>query len=105
MPKNATEKIEFTQGCIIAQVTDRRAMIDKYDVAVIKCPIEFSKETYAKAYNDFSHFIASNPTRKDIEAQALKSGYNLQERKDVFSTHNGRHAGVPHPGSHQGQES
>ena len=85
MPKNATEKIEFTQGCIIVQVTDRRAMIDKYDVAVIKCPIEFSKETYAKAYNDFSHFIASNPTRKDIEAQALKSGYNLQERKDVFS--------------------
>ena len=79
MPVNATEKIDFTQGCIIAQVTDRRAMINKYDVAVIKCPIEFSKDTYAKAYNDFSHFIASNPTQKDIEAKALKNGYNLQE--------------------------
>ena len=85
MPTNAVEKIDFTQGCIIAQVTDRRSMIDKYDVAVIKCPIEFSKDTYAKAYNDFSHFIASNPTWKDIEAHALKSGYNLQERKDLFS--------------------
>ncbi len=85
MPVNATEKIDFAQGCIIAQVTDRRAMIDKYDVAVVKCPIEFSKETYAKAYNDFSRFIASNPTQKDIEAKALKNGYNLQERKDLFS--------------------
>ena len=85
MPVNEIQKIEFTQGCIIAQVTDRRAMIDKYDVAVVKCPIEFSKETYAKAYNDFSHFIASNTTQADIEAKALKNGYNLQERKDLFS--------------------
>ena len=43
------------------------------------------KETYAKAYNDFSHFIASNPSQEDIEANALKEGYNLQERKDMFS--------------------
>ena len=75
MPVNATEKIDFTQGCIIAQVTDRRAMINKYDVAVIKCPIEFSEDTYAKAYNDFSHFIASNPTQKDIEAKATAITY------------------------------
>ncbi|MBR2379863.1 MAG: SurA N-terminal domain-containing protein [Paraprevotella sp.] len=84
-PINKFEKIDFAQGCIIAQVTDRRAMITKYDVAVIKRPIEFSKETYAKAYNDFSHFIASNPSQEDIEANALKEGYNLQERKDMFS--------------------
>ena len=84
-PINKFEKIDFAQGCIIAQVTDRRAMITKYDVAVIKRPIEFSKETYAKAYYDFSHFIASNPSQEDIEANALKEGYNLQERKDMFS--------------------
>lgn len=84
-PINKVEKIELAQGCIIAQVTDRRAMIDKYDVAVIKRPIEFSNETYAKAYNDFSHFLASNPTQAEIEAKALKSGYNLQERKDLYS--------------------
>lgn len=84
-PINKFEKIDFAQGCIIAQVTDRRAMITKYDVAVIKRPIEFSKETYAMAYNDFSHFIASNPSQEDIEANALKEGYNLQERKDMFS--------------------
>lgn len=85
MPVNKIEKIDFTQGFIIAQVTNRRAMINKYDVAVVKCPIDFSKETYAKAYNDFSQFIASNPTLQDIEAKALKNGYNLQERKDLFN--------------------
>lgn len=85
MPVNKIEKIDFTQGCIIAQVTDRRAMINKYDVAVIKRPIDFSKETYAKAYNDFSHFLASNPTLQEMEAKALKSGYNLQERKDLYN--------------------
>ena len=86
MPVNAIEKIDFSQGCVIAQVTDRRAMIDKYDVAVVKCPVEFSKETYSKAYNDFSQFIASNPTLKDLEANSLKNGYNVQEREDLYSS-------------------
>lgn len=85
MQVNKVEKIDFTQGCIIAKVTDRRAMIDKYDVAIIKRPVEFSKETYAKAYNDFSHFIASNQTVEEIEANALKNGYNLQTRNNLSS--------------------
>ena len=84
-PVNKIQKIDFTQGCIIAQVTDRRAMITKYNVAVIKRPIEFSKETYAKAYNDFSHFIASNQTLEEIELNAIKNGYNLLERKNMFN--------------------
>ena len=83
---NGVEKIDFTQGSIIVKVTDRRAMIDKYDIAVIKRPVEFSKETYTKAYNDFSHFIASNATLKDIEANALKNGYNLQSRNDLMNS-------------------
>ena len=83
---NGVEKIDFTQGSIIVKVTDRRAMIDKYDIAVVKRPVEFSKETYTKAYNDFSHFIASNATLKDIEANALKNGYNLQSRNDLMNS-------------------
>lgn len=85
MPAGETQVVEFTQGCIVAQVTDRRAMVNKYDVAVVKCPVEFSKDTYSKAYNDFSQFVAANPTLKDMEANALKSGFNLQERKDMFN--------------------
>lgn len=37
-------------------------MKDKYKVAVIKCPVEFSKETYNNAYNKFSQFVAQNTT-------------------------------------------
>ena len=86
MPANSIERIDFDEGCIIVQVTDRRAMIDKYNVVVVKRPIEFSKETYAKAYNDFSQFIAANPSLSEIETNALKNGYNVQERENLQSS-------------------
>ena len=85
MPAGSIRKIDFTQGSVVVQVTDKRNYITKYDVAVVKCPIEFSKETYEKVSNDFSQFVASNPTQQDMEANALKSGYTLQERKSLFS--------------------
>lgn len=86
MPANSIERIDFDEGCIIVQVTDRRAMIDKYNVVVVKRPIEFSKETYAKAYNDFSQFVAANPSLSEIETNALKNGYNVQERENIQSS-------------------
>lgn len=74
------------QGVIIAQVTDRRNIITKYDVAVIKRAIDFSKETYGKAYNDFSSFLAGNAKAEDIEANAAQAGYNVQTRNNMSST-------------------
>ena len=68
------------QGVIIAQVTDKRNMINKYDVAVIKRAMDFSKDTYNKAFNDFSSFLAGNPKAEDIEANASKAGYTVQTR-------------------------
>lgn len=83
---NAIESVDFGQASIILQVTARRAMIDKYDVAIIKRPIEFSKETYTKAYNDFSQFLAGNPTLEEIEANAMSKGYRVQTRNDVANS-------------------
>lgn len=80
---NETEKIELTQGTIIAQVTDRRALINKFDVAVVKRPVEFSKDTYTRAYNDFSQFLAANSTQSEIEENASKKGYTVQMRNDM----------------------
>ncbi len=74
------------QGVIIAQVTDRRNIISKYDVAVIKRSMDFSKETYGKAYNDFSSFLAGNAKAEDIEANAAQAGYNVQTRNSVSNT-------------------
>ena len=74
------------QGVIIAQVTDRRNIITKYDVAVIKRTMDFSKETYGKAYNNFSSFLAGNSKVEDIEANAAQAGYNVQTRNSVSNT-------------------
>ena len=74
------------QGVIITQVTDRRDIVDKYDVAVIKRTIDFSKETYGKAYNDFSSFLAGNAKAEDIEANATQAGYMVQTRNNMSST-------------------
>ncbi|MBR5393997.1 MAG: SurA N-terminal domain-containing protein [Bacteroidaceae bacterium] len=74
------------QGVIITQITDRRNIIAKYDVAVIKRAMDFSKDTYGKAYNDFSSFLAGNTKVEDIEANATQAGYNVQTRNNVSST-------------------
>ena len=74
------------QGVIITQVTDRRNIITKYDVAVIKRTMDFSKETYGKAYNNFSSFLAGNSKVEDIEANAAQAGYNVQTRNSVSNT-------------------
>lgn len=74
------------QGVIIAQVTDRRNIVTKYNVAVIKRAMDFSKDTYNKAFNDFSSFLAGNTNVEDIEANAAQAGYNVQTRNNVSNT-------------------
>lgn len=86
-PVNSYNKIVLDgQGIIIAQVTAQRNVIDKYNLAVIKRTIDFSKDTYGKAYNDFSSFLAGNPTAEEIEAHAAEAGYTLQSRQSVSNT-------------------
>ena len=65
------------------------AMKEKYKVAVIKRPVEFSKETYNQAYNKFSQFVAANQTLVELEANAEENGYRLLERKDFYSSEHG----------------
>lgn len=60
--KGELTNLSLLQANVILQVTDKKAVKDKYKVAVIKRPVEFSKETYNKAYNEFSQFIAANNT-------------------------------------------
>ncbi|WP_321426020.1 SurA N-terminal domain-containing protein [uncultured Bacteroides sp.] len=82
---NETANIALPQGNIIMQVVDKKAVKDKYKVAVIKKVVNFSKETYNKTYNDFSQFVASNPTIEKINANAEAKGYKLLERNDLYS--------------------
>ena len=78
---NDVKNLEFTQGNIVIQVTARKAMVDKYDVAVIKHTIDFSKGTYSEAYNKFSQFVSENKTIADMEKNAAKFGYTVSPRQ------------------------
>ena len=77
------KNLEFTQGNIIIQVTARKAMVEKYDVAVIKHTIDFSKATYSDAYNKFSQYVSENKTIEDLEKNAAKFGYQVSSRNDL----------------------
>ncbi|WP_455671902.1 peptidylprolyl isomerase [Phocaeicola sp.] len=81
----ALSNLSIGQANVILQVMNKKAMANKYKVAVIKRPVEFSKETYNKAYNEFSQFVAQNTTLDQIEANAEENGYRLLERADFRS--------------------
>lgn len=86
MGVNATKNIELTQGNIILQVLDRKNMVDKYTVAVIKKTIDYSKETRGGIFNKFSAFASANQKADDIVKNAAKNGYTVQEAKDVTTS-------------------
>lgn len=78
--------INIAQANVILQVLNKKNNIEKYKVAVVKRPVEFSKETYNKAYNDFSQFIAANGTLDKLVQNAEENGYKLLERNDFYSS-------------------
>ena len=87
--QNELTNLALGQANIILQVTNKKAAKDKYKVAVIKRPVEFSKETYSKAYNDFSQFIAANNTLEKMAANAEDAGYRLLDKTDLYSSEHG----------------
>ena len=89
LPSGELKNLKFSQGNVIVQVTDRRAMTTKYDVAIIKHTIDFSKQTYSDAYNKFSQFVSENTTIEALEKNAAAQGYSVRERNDIVnSEHN-----------------
>ena len=80
---NEVKNLAFTQGNIIVQVLNKKAMTTKYVAAVVKKTIDFSQDTYSAAYNKFSSFVSANTTPEAIMKNATKQGYTVLERKDV----------------------
>ena len=84
-PVNELANLQIGQANLILQVTAKKSMQPKYKVAVVKRPVEFSKETYNNAYNKFSQFVAQNTTLESLEKNAEESGYSLIPRSDLSS--------------------
>ena len=82
----STQNIELTQGNVVIQVLNRKAMKSKAVAAVIKKEIRFSDNTYSKAYNRFSQFVTqSQASLADLQKHATKFGYMVQDLND-FAT-------------------
>lgn len=83
----STQNIELTQGNVVIQVLNRKAMKSKAVAAVIKKEIRFSDNTYSKAYNRFSQFVTqSQASLVDLQKHATKFGYTVQDLND-FATY------------------
>lgn len=82
----STQNIELTQGNVVIQVLNRKAMKSKAVAAVIKKEIRFSDNTNSKAYNRFSQFVTqSQASLADLQKHATKFGYTVQDLND-FAT-------------------
>ena len=75
----SAQVISNDMGAAVVQVLDRRKMVTKYNVAVIKCPLRFSKKTYEDELGKLNRFLAQNKDVPSLEKNAAKSGYQLMD--------------------------
>ncbi|MCQ2292866.1 MAG: SurA N-terminal domain-containing protein [Bacteroidaceae bacterium] len=79
------QKLEANGAQIIIQVLDRKGSVEKYNAAVVKVPIDFSKDTYSTELNKFNRFIAANKTLADVEKNVGKAGYVMRDLENFTS--------------------
>lgn len=80
-------KLTLTQGTIVLNVIKKASPVTKYNVAVVKCPLTFSKQTYNAALNQLNRFMASNHDIDSFIKNAGKEGYTVQP-VDVYTQDN-----------------
>lgn len=84
-PVSEISNLKIGQSNIILQVMNKKQMQNKYKVAIVKCPVEFSKETYNDTYNKFSQFVAQSTTIEALEKNAEENGYTVLPRMNFRS--------------------
>ncbi len=67
--------VKMGEASLVVEVIDKRAYMDKYNVAVVRRTIDFSKETYTTEKNKLNRFLSQNQTVEAIDKNAGKSGY------------------------------
>jgi peptidyl-prolyl cis-trans isomerase D len=78
------QKLVLDQSVLVINVLENRNPISKYDVAVVKVAMDFSKQTYDKAFSNFSSFLAGKDAEA-IDTLAAKAGYRILERDNLSS--------------------
>ncbi len=65
---------------LVIEVLDAKNVITKYDLALVKCKNEFSKETYNAELAKLNKFLSENTTIEAIENNALAAGYMVSDQ-------------------------
>ena len=86
LPVGIVSNIELSQANLIVEILGRDNIVPKYNVAVVKREHTFSKDTYSRAYNNFSRFVATSKTLSDLDKNAPEYGLTVQTRTDLGST-------------------
>ena len=77
MKKGDVTKIKVAGGILVIKVTDVKTPLKKYNLAIVKRPVEFSEETSNAAYNKLSAFLSQNTTVEDLRNNAENSDFRL----------------------------
>ncbi len=91
--------LDINGNRLILEIMQKKGSTPKYVAAVVKCNINFSKDTYNEAKNKLNLFLAKNKDLAAVEAAAAKAGYQLIDLPNFSSaSHNigatGRMPGV-----------
>lgn len=70
---------------VVTQVLKATSPSEKYNVAVVKYPMNFSTQTYSDKKRQLSEFLAKNRTLASLEKNAARSGFTLMNLPN-FST-------------------
>ena len=77
MKKGEVSKIKVAGGILVIKVVDVKNPVKKYNLAIVKRPVEFSEETSNAAYNKLSAFLSQNTTVEDLRNNAEDSDFRL----------------------------
>ncbi len=80
------KQITMDGGILLMQITDRRQMEEKYDVAIIKRKIDFSPETFKNYMSELATFVNNCKNAEEIESKAVKAGYMVQKENVYKNT-------------------
>ena len=70
---------------IVTDVVSAKSPSEKYNVAVVKYPMNFSQQTYSDKKRQLSEFLAKNRDLASLEKNAQRSGFTLMDLPN-FST-------------------
>ena len=96
---NGYTTVDVNGNKLILNIEQKKGSSAKYIAAVVKCNINFSKDTYNQAKNKLNLFLAANKDLAAVEKAAAKAGYQIVENLNYSSAShnigaNGRMPGV-----------